>query len=183
MNDKQILERFNPNDTKPLSPEELEVMRNLSDDQIQKLAEAYPNTPSRRAYIKLYDKNIKELHKQMFQLSTWQNLRNLRKYSNQKNLVAWDFKGFPQQVVRPVSQQRTAQQKVIVDMSAQEAAAELKETIKKSVTKIENVPKKATKETKESMKAAVNEKLKSAVKSSPAKNKNVPADQQFDDGQ
>lgn len=177
MTDKQIVERFNPNNTALLNPEELEVMRNLTDDQIHKLAEAYPNTPNRRAYIKLYDKNIKEIHKQMFQLSTWQNLRNLRKYSNRKNLIAWDFKGFPQPVQRAVAPQRAAGQKIIVDMSAQEAAAELRESIKRNVAKIEPV-----KDAKKAEKAKATEKLKSAVKS-PVKNKTVPADQQFDAGE
>lgn len=175
MTDKQIVDRFNPNNTAQLTAEELEIMRNLTDEQIHKLAEAYPNQPTRRAYIKLYDKNIKEIHKQMFQLSTWQNLRNLRKYSNKKNLIAWDFKGFPQPVARQVAAQKgAAGQKIIVDMSAQEAAAELKETIKKNTMKVEPV--------KSPKKEAKPEKLKSAVKST-VKNKNVPADQQFDAGE
>lgn len=174
MTDQQILTRFNPQNRTPLSPEELEVFRNLSDDQIDKLAREYPNQPSSRSYLILYDDHV-PANKQMFQLSTWQNLRNIRKFSNKKNFRPWEFKGVnPPANLRGAVQPRT--QHVVVDMSAQEAAAKLKEAVKKG-EKTEKSPLKIEpkKEIHSELKKAVGrpkKEVKSAVK--------TPDDQNFE---
>jgi len=135
MTNEQLIEKFNPGAN--LSAEDLVIMKGLTDEQISVLAKAYPNTPTRRSYIRLYDKNMKD-HQQIYQLSTWQNLNNLRKYSNKKNLVAYDYKTPHSKVnvVRPVAPAKVGAKagpvkRVIVDLSAQEAAAELTNLLKK----------------------------------------------------
>lgn len=183
MTDQELIKRFNPTNTQPLNPEETEVMRNLTDEQITKLAEAYPNQPTRKTYLILYDKNMKP-DRQLRQLSTWQNLRNVRKYSNLKNLIAWEFKG-----ASPLPQNRTqpgkpTAQKVIVDMSAQEAAAELKTKIKKDVEIAEKEIKSPVKEKivpkADKIKSAIKAAKKTEVKQNPLdKVVNVPDDQNF----
>lgn len=181
MTDQQILTRFNPQNREPLTPEELEVFRNLTDDQINQLAKEYPNQPSARSYLILYDDHV-PANKQMLQLSTWQNLRNIRKFSNKKNFRPWEFKG----IATPRELRQTVQprdnKKVVVDMSAQEAAQQLREAIKKgeepktakpSALKVENKATEKQKAAVEKAKVKAAEKVKSAVKA-------VPEDQQFD---
>lgn len=138
MTNEQLIEKFNPLNGSNLSAEDLETLHNLTDEQIDVLANAYPNQPSRKAYLRLYDKNIKP-EKQVYNLSTWQNLRNLRKFNAKKNLIAWDFftvAGAARQPVKataPVAGAKTPR-KVVVDMTAKEAAAELTKNVDNAKT-------------------------------------------------
>jgi hypothetical protein len=129
MTNEQLIQKFNPLNAANLTPEDLEVMHGLTDQQIDVLANAYPNQPQRRSYIRYYDKNIPAA-KQVFNLGTWQNLRNLRKFNNMKNLIPWDFfspAGVARQPIKATAPAPGAKspKKVVVDMTAKEAAAEL----------------------------------------------------------
>jgi hypothetical protein len=133
MTNEQLIEKFNPLNGANLSAEDLETLHGLTDQQIDVLANAYPNQPNRRAYLRLYDKNV-AANKQVYNLSTWQNLRNLRKFNNKKNLVPWDFftvAGAARQPVKATAPVPGAKspKKIVVDMSAKEAAAELAKNV------------------------------------------------------
>lgn len=133
MTNEQLIQKFNPLNAANLTGEDLEIMHGLTDQQIDVLANAYPNQPQRRSYIRYYDKNVPAT-KQVYNLGTWQNLRNLRKFNNMKNLIPWDFfspAGVARQPIKataPVPGAKAAK-KVVVDMSAKEAAAELSKNV------------------------------------------------------
>lgn len=138
MNNDELVKIFNPANAGTLSQEDLAIFRDLSDEQIGILAKAYPNSPSRRPYLILYDKNVKP-EKQLFSLSTFQNLYNVRKFSNLKNFVPYDFKSavFPVKTRTVANVSRVGNKaaavapgkKILVDLSANEAANELKSAI------------------------------------------------------
>jgi hypothetical protein len=132
MTNEQLIAKFNPANGSNLTAEDLETLRGLTDQQIDVLADAYPNKPTRRSYLRLYDTTL-PANKQLFQLSTWQNLRNVRKFSNKKNLIAYDFHTTAQSLNQQARQQMAQRPgaakpgpKVVVDLTAQEAADELK---------------------------------------------------------
>lgn len=186
MTNEQLIAKFNPASGTPLSPEDLETLHGLTDAQIDVLADAYPNQPTRRAYLRLYDKNL-TLEKQLYQLSTWQNLRNVRKFSNRKNLIAWDFYNtstkFAEQQKRPVTGKATSSpKKVVVDLTAKEAADELTKTFvdKKAAGAAKE---KAAPAPKPATSAKKSGKLK-AVKAgeSVVDNSSLPDDQQIGNG-
>jgi hypothetical protein len=136
MTNEQLIEKFNPAHGSNMTAEDLETLRGLSDAQIDVLADAYPNKPTRRVYLRLFDTTL-PANKQLFQLSTWQNLRNLRKFSNKKNLRPYDFLAS----ATSLNQQRQATaarptgsspvKKQVVDLTAKEAADELKNAVAK----------------------------------------------------
>jgi hypothetical protein len=148
MTNEQLIAKFNPLNGANVSAEDLEVMHALTDDQIDVLANAYPNTPNRRAYLRYYDKNVAP-NKQVYNLGTWQNLRNLRKFNNKKNLIPWDFfnvAGAAKQPVKattPVAGAKSPK-KVVVDLTAKEAAAELAKNVDKPAGTAEGTPVKKT---------------------------------------
>lgn len=166
----EIIARFAPTADPNFSPEELEVLHKLNDEEINALAEAYPNQPTRKSYVRLFDTNVKA-DKQIFQPTTWQNLRNLRKFSNQKHLIPWDFVTTVQArriAARPVNTPKAQPKRVVVDMSAQEAAEELRKSLK---------PKEKKEEPKNIKKTV--EQIKPVKKEAPKPAKNIPADQEF----
>lgn len=138
MTNDELVKKFNPANAGTLSQEDLEIFRGLSNDELKVLAQAYPNSPSRKPYLILYDNNVKP-EKQLFSLSTYQNLYNVRKFSNLNNFVPYDFRSvvFPtktrpitQKVSRPGAKNPVAPgKKILVDLSANEAAAELRQAI------------------------------------------------------
>lgn len=187
MTNEQLLEIFNPANAGNLSAEQTEILHNLSDDQIDALADAYPNQPTRKSYLRLYDKNL-PANKQVYQLSTWQNLRNVRKYSNLKNLIPWDFLtsatrfNQPQPAAR-VGSKVVAPKKVFVDLTAEEAAAELRRNIVDKPP-AEDVKVAATKTSKTATNPRKGKgKTKNLAESQPVNNESLPADQDFGDGQ
>lgn len=175
----EIIARFNPSADPNFTPEELEVLRKLTDEDIEALAAAYPNQPARKSYLRLYDTNIKQENKQIFSPSTWQNIRNLRKYSNIKNLIPWDFmttQATKRLAARPPQRTVPAAKRVVIDMSAQEAADELARSIKQKQPKKDDP--KAVKKTVEAIKSVQkNNPPKPAKKAA----QNIPADQDFTD--
>lgn len=138
MTDAQLIEKFNPANGANISPEDQETMKSLTDDQIAILAKAFPNQPTRRSYILLWDKDMKP-EKQLKQRSTWQNLHNLRKFSNKKNLVAFEFVSNTTRVnnLKVTKGVSAPPKRVVVDMTAQEAAAELTKSLE--AKKSENI--------------------------------------------
>lgn len=186
MTNEQLIAKFNPANGANMTAEDLELLRALTDEQIDVLANAYPNTPTRRSYLRLYDKNLAP-DKQLYQMSTWQNLRNVRKFSNRKSLIAYDFftttAKFTQQVraQQKAGNKTAAPQKVVVDMSAKEAAEELKNLVDKKgpaekKTAEPKTPKAPAANKNTAGKAQKAADLKSVDKSA------IPADQDFTDG-
>jgi hypothetical protein len=191
MTNDQLIAKFNPNNAANLTASDLETMRNLTDDQIGVLAQAYPNTPTRKPYLRLYDTKLAD-NKQLFQLSTWQNLRNVRKFSNMKNLKPYDFilPGNKLQTVKAnvkttVGKNTVSPRKVVVDLTAKEAADLLKEDLnggdkKQTGAKAEKKPS-AAKPTTGKAPAGKKTELK-AVPASVENNESQP-DNEFTDGQ
>lgn len=83
-----IIKTFNPENQ--LTQEQLEAMRNLTDEQIAELAKAYPNQPRGNAYLVYYITGEKP-HEQRYPLGTWANLLNLRKLGR-KDIIPYAFK-------------------------------------------------------------------------------------------
>lgn len=199
---EQLIEKFNPATAGQLSAEDLDILHNLTDEQLDILAKEYPNQANRKSYLRLYDRSV-PAEKQLYQLSTWQNLRNVRKFSNRKSLIPWDFlttaTRFNQQPQRPVSaSQRAAAsspRKVVVDLTAQEAANELKNSLMETAPlqgKAPEVKSASTKTTSPKKLTATQEgilkrqqKNKEKTQASPAispevgDSDNPPMDQQF----
>lgn len=141
MTNEQLIQKFNPATLGNLTAEDVEIMRNLTTDQIDVLAKAYPNQPHRKAYLRLYDKNVPAA-KQLYSLSTWQNLRNLRKFQSKNNLVAWDAFNLKASVSAPVKSMTPvagaqSPRKKVVDLTPKEAAAELQKVTGPAPVKIE----------------------------------------------
>lgn len=186
MTNEQLVQKFNPANGNTLTPDDLATLRGLTDDQIDALATAYPNTPTRRAYLRLYDDKLAN-EKQVYQLSTWQNLRNVRKFANQKNLHPFDFvvKGKvaarPTAVIRPTP---SGAKTVVVDLTAQQAANELKESLevdkKSKGAKVADGAKPAKSATGKGSRAA---KAEDAPPPVNVENSGTPADQEFTNGE
>jgi hypothetical protein len=190
MTNEQLIEKFNPANGANITPEDLETLHSLTDEQIDVLAKAFPNTPTRRAYLRLYDKNM-TLEKQLYQLSTWQNLRNNRKFSSKKNLIAWDFFTTGTRVnatahasAKNVKASATSPRKVVVDLTATEAAAELQKSVKAApAKKTTTAPITAAKPAKAKTTAAkTTAPAPTKVTAPAAETGATPADQQFGDG-
>lgn len=84
-----IIEIYNPANASKLTEEQVQAMKDLTDEEITALAEAYPNQPTGNAYLRYYDKNEKE-SLQRYPLGTWKNLANLRKLGK-KELLPFGF--------------------------------------------------------------------------------------------
>jgi hypothetical protein len=86
--DQKTIDKFNPNKFRELTKEDIEAMRNFQLNDVAALAKAYPNKPTERAYLVLFDTTDKA--KQLYPLSTWQNLLALWKQQLTK-YVAFNF--------------------------------------------------------------------------------------------
>lgn len=73
-----------------ITADELNSMKDLTDEQIAQLAAAYPNTPNGNAYLVYYDKKHEE-KSQLYPLGTWTNLHALRKLGY-KDILPYSFK-------------------------------------------------------------------------------------------
>lgn len=188
MTNEQLIVKFNPASADQLTAEDLEVLRGLSDDQIDVLANTYPNTPSRRSYLRLYDTKL-AADKQIYQLSTWQNLRNVRKFANQKNLRPYDFllKGNRLQskpsATGTVKSMTSSPKKVVVDLTATQAAEELKNSLKVDKSGSESQPDTKPKTTKPApSKGKSGGKAKAKPAGEVVENSSIPDDQNFGSG-
>jgi hypothetical protein len=86
--DQKMIEKYNPDKFRELKPEDIEAMRKFTMNDVAELAKAYPNKPSGRAYLVLF--NTEDKAKQLYPLSTWQNLLALWKQQLTK-YVAYSF--------------------------------------------------------------------------------------------
>lgn len=84
-----IIQTYNPANTS-ITPDELNAMKDLSDEQIAQLAKAYPNSPNGNAYLVYYN-DKEEQKKQLYPLGTWANLYALRKLGI-KYILPYSFK-------------------------------------------------------------------------------------------
>lgn len=91
MTNEELIHKFNPATAGNLTEGDLAIMRGLTSDQIAELAKAYPNNAHQRPYLLLADSTLAE-NKQLFPLSTWQNLHTLHKFHSRKNFSAYTFK-------------------------------------------------------------------------------------------
>jgi hypothetical protein len=135
MTNEELIAKFNPANAQNLTEGDLDLMRQLDDAQLDLLAKRFPNEPNGRGYLILYDTTL-DAKKQLYSISTWQNLRNVRKYSNMKKLIPYTFKVlFMQQAKAPTTKplrvtQRPSSKPETVDLSAKEAARMLREHLK-----------------------------------------------------
>lgn len=87
-----LVKLYNPANASALSEEDILGLRNLTSPQIKELANAYPNLTMQRAYLLIVD-GSKAVDKQIPNLSTFENLWNLREKNGQKRYVAYNFRG------------------------------------------------------------------------------------------
>ncbi len=107
-----IVKLYNPANAASLTPEQLEGLKQLTNAQIKELAQAYPNLTMARAYLLIINTKQKN---PLPQLSTFENLYNLRVKNNQSQYVANGYKG----IYKTTSVKRTAKQEFL-DLSDSE---------------------------------------------------------------
>lgn len=112
-----IVEVYNPANAANLTDEQISAMRTLTVDEIAQLAKAYPNGPTGNSYLKLHDKNLGD-EKQIYPLSTWQNLHNLHKINN-FNFTAF---AFTKNFVAPVANNTSTVPARVLDLGLDEIA-------------------------------------------------------------
>lgn len=111
-----IVKLYNPANASALTADEILGLQELTSDQIKQLAKAYPNMTTQRAYLLIIDSS-KAVDKQIPNLSTFENLWNLRELNGQKKYVAYQFRGTykPKQVAAVKTIRRE-----VVDLSDEE---------------------------------------------------------------
>lgn len=89
--EKLTLEQLDPSNLNKLTDEQIGQLKDLSNDEIKAAAQKYPNKPSQNNYLVLEDtrKGAKQLHN----LSSWQNLADLRGPLNQQFWRVLSVKG------------------------------------------------------------------------------------------
>lgn len=87
-----LVKLYNPANSASLTPEQIAGMQNLTSPEIKELAVAYPNMTMQRAYLLIVDSS-KPTDKQLPQLSSFENLWNLREKNGLRKFVAYGFKG------------------------------------------------------------------------------------------
>lgn len=198
MTNEELIAKFNPDNAANLSPSDLEEMRALTDDQLGVLAKAYPNVPNRKPYLVLYDGKLKP-EKQIWQPSTWQNIYNVRKFANMKHLKPYTFRSLHLQDMVPprvaAARQRNtgaaagSAKKVVVDLTSQQAKAELEKNLGAQATgaatktEAKTGEPKATSAKKTAKPATTKKTAAAATGAAKASSPAGPDDQQFTDGQ
>jgi hypothetical protein len=86
--DQTLIDKYNPDKFRELTQDDIEAMRQFTLADVADLAKAYPNKPTQRAYLVLFDKTDKA--RQLYPLSTWQNLYALWKQQLTK-YIAFNF--------------------------------------------------------------------------------------------
>lgn len=87
-----LIKTYNPANAAALTSEQLDGLQKLDSAQIKELAKAYPNgAMGGRAYLLMIDKT-KPVEKQLPQLTTFENLWNLREKNSLRNWVAYRFR-------------------------------------------------------------------------------------------
>lgn len=137
MTNEELIQKFNPATAGGLTEADVATMRGLTTDQIGVLAKAYPNQGHLRPYLLLHDSAVPD-NKQLYPLSSWQNLYNLHKYHSRKNFTAFTFKALltaPKKTpalrgLRPA----VATAGKVVDLSSAEAAQLLRQNFGDTAT-------------------------------------------------
>jgi hypothetical protein len=102
-----IVKLYNPANAASLTPEQIEGLQFLSDDELKQLALAFPNKVMITAYLLIIDKS-KPLNKQIPNLNTFEGLYNLRAKNGLKNYVAFNFKAnYKPKTITPVKPRKT----------------------------------------------------------------------------
>lgn len=83
---------YNPANSAALTNDQVDGLQKLTNDELKELAAAYPNATMQRAYLLIIDSS-KPLEKQLPNLSTFENLWNLRVKNGLTKFVAYNFKG------------------------------------------------------------------------------------------
>jgi hypothetical protein len=135
MDNAELIALYNPANAHNLTAEQVKAMAEITNDQLDALAKAYPNSANQRPYLVLHDNNVREPNRQLYPLSTWQNLRNVRKMNGLNNLVPFTFRSLFSPSTAKTQQQlgggrKVAANKETVDLTAKEAAEELRRTLK-----------------------------------------------------
>src|SRR5688572_24052441 len=103
----EIVKLYNPLTSGSLTPEQIEGLQKLTNDELKELAKAYPNTASQRSYLLIVD-GAKPVNKQIPSLSTFENLYNLKMRAGLKTFVALNFKGnYQPRTIQPVRARRS----------------------------------------------------------------------------
>lgn len=129
MTDEELIQKFNPATAGGLTDADLAIMRGLTTEQIAVLAKAYPNNGHQRPYLLLADASLPE-NKQLFPLSTWQNLHSLHKFHSKTNFSAYTFKALfkPAGKIPTIAGVRSdGPGGKVVDLSSKQAADLLRE--------------------------------------------------------
>jgi hypothetical protein len=144
-----IVKLYNPANAAALTPEQVEGLQKLTNEEIKELAKAYPNMTMQKAFLLIID-GSKPANRQIPTLSTYENLYNLRVKNGLKNYVAYAFKGaYKPTNIQPLKSRRTE----VLDLSDTEllhlpgfrTGNQRHEAETITVTKIEETPKKAAK--------------------------------------
>lgn len=90
MTPEELIDKYNPLGYAKLTQEDIDAMRTLTDDEIEILAIAYPNTPTGNTYLRYFDTRY-PADKQLYPLGSWQNLYNLRKKLKQTFFQPFTF--------------------------------------------------------------------------------------------
>jgi hypothetical protein len=102
-----IVKLYNPANAASLTPEQIEGLKFLSDDELKQLAMAYPNKIMVTAYLLIIDKS-KPVEKQIPNLNTFEGLYSLRARNGLKNYVAFNFKAnYKPRNISPVKPRKT----------------------------------------------------------------------------
>lgn len=109
-----LVKLYNPANADALTQEQIFALQKLTSPEIKELAIAYPNMVMQRAYLLIID-GKKPVEKQLPQLSTFENLWNLREKNGLRQYVAYGFKGSvkPRQVVNRAGSIRPRRSEVL----------------------------------------------------------------------
>lgn len=112
----ELVKLYNPANASVLTQQQIEGLQKLTSEQIKELAKAYPNLTMQRAYLLIIDSS-KPVDKQIPNLSTFENLWNLREKNGQRKYVAYMFRG-TYKIKESVNVKSRKQE--VVDLSDQE---------------------------------------------------------------
>lgn len=90
--EKEMLYRLNPDNVKTFNDDDVTFLKNISDEDLKQLAIAYPNKASRNNYLVLTNNALAKGAKQLYPLSTYENLFNIRTKYNQKSFSIFDIR-------------------------------------------------------------------------------------------
>lgn len=120
MDKEQLIELYNPSNSKSLTEENVKQLAGLSNEDLKVLAEAYPNKPTSNNYLVLKNTKLAD-DKQTYQLSTFANLYALRTRHNAANFIPISFRDIFQYPSMKVAGTSIAQKAAPQDLTKQQA--------------------------------------------------------------